>query len=157
MNLGLLGLPSKSRSHGPAFKTQSPEQGDGCRYLPNLLDSLPSLTNRWESSSHFGVFPFLMAGYAAAVIGVDRAGRSGSYTSPLAHNRCSKTASLRATAIAARFFAFFPSRSHSRNPYRRKSVSGPMVVKAAEGTWNVGVTIAGKVLSEALAKYYGLP
>src|SRR5207237_4904617 len=64
MNLGLLGLPSKSRSHGPAFKTQSPEQGDGCRYLPNLLDSLPSLTNRWESSSHFGVFPFLLAGYA---------------------------------------------------------------------------------------------
>ncbi len=125
MNLGLLGLPSKSRSHGPAFKTQSPEQGDGCRYLPNLLDSLPSLTNRWESSSHFGVFPFLLAGYAAAVIGVDRAGRSGSYTSPLAHNRCSKTASLRATAIAARFFAFFPPRSHSRNPYRRKSVSGP--------------------------------
>src|SRR2546422_11335471 len=77
--------------------------------------------------------------------------------SPLAHNRCSKTASLRATAIAARFFAFFPPRSHSRHPYRRKSVSGPMVVKAAEGTWNVGVTIAGKVLSEALAKYYGLP
>jgi len=32
-----------------------------------------------------------------------------------------------------------------------------MVVKAAEGTWNVGVTIAGKVLSEALVKYYGLP
>jgi hypothetical protein len=56
-DLRLLGLPSKSRSHGPAFKTQSPEQGDGCRYLPNLLDSLPSLTNRWESSSDFGVFP----------------------------------------------------------------------------------------------------
>src|SRR5207237_8294383 len=49
MNLGLLGLPSKSRSHGPAFKTQSPEQGDGCRYLPNLLDSLPSLTSRCEA------------------------------------------------------------------------------------------------------------
>ena len=34
-------------------------------------------------------------------------------------------ARFRATATAARFFAFFPPRSHSRNPYRRKSVSGP--------------------------------
>src|SRR5499425_2147111 len=51
--------------------------------------------------------------------------RSGSYTSPLTQRQCSKTASFRATATAARFFAFFPPRSQSRSPYRRKSVSGP--------------------------------
>ena len=39
--------------------------------------------------------------------------------------RCSKTANFRATATAARFLAFFPPRSHSRIPNRRKSVSGP--------------------------------
>ena len=51
--------------------------------------------------------------------------RSGSYTSPLTQRQCSKTASFRATATAALFFAFFPPRSQSRSPYRRKSVSGP--------------------------------
>src|ERR1017187_1340906 len=40
MNLGLLGLPSNERSYGPAHDTQSPEQGGGCRCLPNLLDRL---------------------------------------------------------------------------------------------------------------------
>src|ERR1700734_3845116 len=40
MNLGLLGLPSNERSYGPAHDTQSPEQGDGCRRLPNLLDRI---------------------------------------------------------------------------------------------------------------------
>ena len=40
MNLGLLGLPSMARSYRPALKTQSPEQGGGCRCLPNLLDRL---------------------------------------------------------------------------------------------------------------------
>lgn len=34
---------------------------------------------------------------------------------------------------------------------------GKMVKKAAEGTWNAGVTIAGKILSDAITKYYGLP
>ena len=61
------------------------------------------------------MFPFLLAGYAVAAIGTDLAWRSGSYTSPLTHSRCSKTASFRATATAARFFAFFPPRSHSQN------------------------------------------
>src|ERR1700753_3917933 len=37
--------------------------------------------------------------------------RSGSYASPVTHNRCSSTASFRATAITARFLAFFPPRS----------------------------------------------
>ena len=73
----------------------------------------------------FGVFPFLLAGYAAAAIGTDMAWRSGSYTSPFTHSRCSNIASFRATATAALFFAFFPPRSQSRSPYRRKSVSGP--------------------------------
>jgi hypothetical protein len=58
-------------------------------------------------------------------MGADIAWCSGSYTSPLTHSRCSKTASFRATATAARFFAFFPPRSQSRSPYRRRSVSGP--------------------------------
>jgi hypothetical protein len=40
--------------------------------------------------------------YAAALIACWLL-RSGSYTSPLTHNRCSSTASLRATATTARF------------------------------------------------------
>jgi hypothetical protein len=41
MNLGLLGLPSIARSlYRPALTTQSPEQGGGCRCLPNLLDRI---------------------------------------------------------------------------------------------------------------------
>jgi len=47
--------------------------------------------------------------------------RNGSYTSPLTHNRCSSTASLRATATTARFLAFFPPRAASFFPQRRKS------------------------------------
>jgi hypothetical protein len=34
------------------------------------------------------------------------------------------TANFRATATAARSFAFLPSRVHSCSPYRRKSLSG---------------------------------
>jgi len=34
---------------------------------------------------------------------------------------------------------------------------GRMVKKAAEGTWNAGVAVAGKALTEAITKYYGLP
>jgi hypothetical protein len=47
------------------------------------------------------------------------------HPSPLTQSRCSNTASFRATATAALFFAFFPPRSQSRSPYRRESVSGP--------------------------------
>ena len=42
--------------------------------------------------------------YAAAGIVIRLLFRNGSYTSPLTHNRCSKTASFRAVAITARFF-----------------------------------------------------
>ena len=31
-----------------------------------------------------------------------------------------------------------------------------MVKKAAEGTWNAGIAIAGMFLPEAITKYYGL-
>ena len=70
---------------------------------------------------------FYEVGYAAVAVTVGNDTRwcNGSYTSPVTQSRCSKTASFRATATAARFFAFFPPRSQSRNPYRRKSVSGP--------------------------------
>src|SRR6266853_6377582 len=61
----------------------------------------------------------------AGSIVADMPWRSGSYTSPLTQRQCSKTASFRATATAALFFAFFPPRSQRRSPYRRKSVSGP--------------------------------
>lgn len=33
---------------------------------------------------------------------------------------------------------------------------GKMVKKAAEGTWSVGITVAGKIATDALSKYYGL-
>jgi len=39
------------------------------------------------------------------------------------------TASLRATAITARFLAFFPPRPQIRSPKRRKSLSLPLVPK----------------------------
>src|SRR6516165_6505022 len=44
---------------------------------------------------------------------------------PLTHNRCSSTASFRATATTARLLAFFPPRSESFNPQRRRSLSSP--------------------------------
>src|SRR5271165_1759289 len=135
MNLGLLGLPSMARSYRPALKTQSPEQGGGCRCLPNLLDRLwfslhqlrscPPKPIAWNRALPCGVFSPSSAGYAAAAIGTDLAWCSGSYTSPLTQSRWSNTASFRATATAALFFAFFPPRSQSRSPYRRRSVSGP--------------------------------
>jgi hypothetical protein len=62
------------------------------------------------------------AATAGAVV-ADMPWRSGSYTSALTQRQCSKTASFRATA--ALFFAFFPPRSPSLSPYRRRSVSGP--------------------------------
>jgi hypothetical protein len=44
--------------------------------------------------------------------------RSGSYSSPVSHSRCSITASFRATATTALFLAFFPPRAASFNPNR---------------------------------------
>jgi hypothetical protein len=44
---------------------------------------------------------------------------------PVTQRRCKRTASLRATATIARFFAFLPPRSAIRAPQRFRSVSGP--------------------------------
>src|SRR3954452_14457653 len=53
---------------------------------------------------------------------------SGSYTSPVTHNRCNNTASLRATATIAFFlrflFPFFPLFSSFPTPHAFKSLSG---------------------------------
>src|ERR1700747_2492618 len=102
---------------GSVGNSQSPEQGGGCRFQPKLEKAcLARSTTDWSS-----------AGYAAVVwvIGENDTWPRGSYTSPLIQSRCSKTASFRATATVARFLAFFPPRSHSFFPNRRKSVSGP--------------------------------
>ena len=32
---------------------------------------------------------------------------------------------------------------------------GKMIKKAANGSWNVGISVAGHLLAEALSKYYG--
>src|SRR6185369_15580124 len=50
---------------------------------------------------------------------------NGSYTSAVTHSLCWSTASFRATATSARFFAFFPPCAASSNPQRRRSLSGP--------------------------------
>jgi len=78
-------------------------------------------------SSRIPCFLVLLACHQAATAGAivaDMPWRSGSYTSPLTQRQCSKTASFR-HRYPALFFAFFPPRSQSRSPYRRKSVSGP--------------------------------
>ena len=56
-----------------------------------------------------------------------RAADKGSYTSPVFHRECSNTASFRATATTARFFARAPAPplARIRSPYRRRSQSGP--------------------------------
>src|SRR5215204_3634799 len=90
-----------SSNAGSATTSQSPELGD-------------LLQNR---------FPYAAARWAAACLALLL--RSGSYTSPLTHKRCSKIPNFRATATIARFFAFLPPRWASFNPQRRRSVSGP--------------------------------
>lgn len=49
--------------------------------------------------------------------------RSGSYVCPPTHSRCNNTDNLRATAIAARFFAFLPPRAAILSPWSRRSHS----------------------------------
>jgi hypothetical protein len=49
----------------------------------------------------------------------------GSYTSPVTHKRCKRTASLRATPTITRFFAAFPPPWHLINPHRLRSESCP--------------------------------
>jgi hypothetical protein len=139
-DLGLLGAAIyRAVLNRPAIETQSPEQGGGRRCLLNLQDRLwfrainscllsaLAETNALNSSLAFASFASPGPGYAAAACPVvaHMPWRSGSYTSPHTQSRCSRTASFRATATAALFFAFFPPRSHNRSPYRRKSVSGP--------------------------------
>lgn len=51
--------------------------------------------------------------------------RSGSYTSPVVHSLCNNTASFRATATMALFWALLPPRAANCNPHRLRSVSGP--------------------------------
>jgi hypothetical protein len=98
----------------PALSTQSPEQGGGCRCLPNLPDSswfsryqlmpAPAATfcrNRTDSSSQIRWrVPGLCSPW------------------PLGSRQ------LPRHATTAFFFAFFPPRSQSRSPCRRMSVSG---------------------------------
>lgn len=51
--------------------------------------------------------------------------RSGSYTCPVFHSVCIRTASLRATAMTAFFLAVLLPRSARCKPQRRKSESLP--------------------------------
>ena len=79
---GIVGvLPSKSQSPGPAFKTQSPEQGGGCRNLRTLRiifrrqlwPAVPCVlvTSRWDRPLAFAILNSLLGGYAAVAIGAD--------------------------------------------------------------------------------------
>src|SRR5512133_1651358 len=63
------------------------------------------------------------SGYAAAVCGSSP--RCTSNASCVTHSRCIRTVSFRATAITARFFAFFPPLVASDNPHRRNAQSDP--------------------------------
>jgi len=105
-------------SSGPGGNSQSPEQGGGC---------LPPIRPAEKPVLHDQQTDLSSDGYAAAVwvIDANEVWPRGSYTSPPIRSRCSKTASFRATATVARFFAFFPPRAHNFFPNRRKSVSGP--------------------------------
>src|SRR5215472_8262597 len=71
-------------------------------------------TRRSSSAVRYKLFYYRLL-YAAVLI-VFWLLRSGSYTSPLTHSRCSSTASFRATATTARFLAFFPPRALARVP-----------------------------------------
>src|SRR6202011_3215112 len=89
-------------------------------FYSNSFRLVRCLEGVFSTVAHLG----RQAATAGAIV-ADVPWRSGSYTSPLTQRQCSKTASFRATATAALFFAFFPPRSQSRSPYRRKSVSDP--------------------------------
>jgi hypothetical protein len=102
---------------------------DAERSQPHIDGCAPLRARRWlrfsrsfNPASFLSPFPFLWTAYAATATWLLR---SGSYTSPDIHSRCSSTASFRATATTARFFAFFPPRSQIRRPNRRRSLSAP--------------------------------
>lgn len=81
------------------------------RFVP-MTRLVPARLFRWYGSPPLSYATFLLW-------------RSGSYASPVTHNRCNSTDSFRATAITARFLAFLPPRSQIRSPNRRKSLSVP--------------------------------
>src|SRR6202035_2966072 len=86
--------------------------------LPNRSSfNLFSLLAFETAASYYGL-PI----QAAVFIPLDR---RRSYTSPPTHSRCSKTASFRATATTARFFAFFFPLAAIPRPHLFRSVSGP--------------------------------
>lgn len=66
------------------------------------------------------------------------------------HSLCSSTASFRATATTARFFAFLPPRVASAKPHRRRSLSGP------NGTKNV-MRALDQQLSHVRISFLGNP
>ncbi len=110
---------SATASTRPRRRTQS------APYRRLCFTSCPAVAPVFTSANPTALLPpspFLLIAYAAAATWRLR---SGSYTSPEIHNRCSSTASLRATATTARFFAFFPPRSQMRSPNRRRSLSAP--------------------------------
>ena len=107
-----------------------PQFHNGCCYLDAELNRFLAVSAR---SAGFPQSPELgdckrsnHSVYAAAFLlrSAILALRNGSYTSPVTHNRCSNTASFRATATIARFLAFLPPRSASLRPHRFRSVSG---------------------------------
>jgi hypothetical protein len=93
---------------------------DGC--APLRARQLLRFSRSFHPASFPSPSPFLRTAYAAAATLLLR---SGSYTSPDIHSRCSSTASFRATATTARFFPFFPPRSQIRSPNRLRSLSAP--------------------------------
>jgi len=95
-----------------------------CCHLSVELDSTPcGIPAPPRPRSHLNsAIPYSPANLYAACA---RWLRSGSYTSPLTHNRCSRIDSFRATATTARLCAFLPPRAASFTPQRFKSVSGP--------------------------------
>jgi hypothetical protein len=97
--------------------------------------------------ARLALFLAAIGGYAASCAMPAESCRNGSYTSPFIHSRCNNTASFRATATAARFFAFFPPRSQSRSPYRRRSVSGP---KGPKIYWALPTNNRRNIISPAL-------
>src|SRR6266849_10235691 len=101
----------------------------------HLIIDLSSIS-RWKWARRLSQSPELGVGlclsffvdilnYAATGIVLRLWFRKGSYTSALTHSRCNYTANFRATATMARFFPFFPPRSASFSPQRRKSLSAP--------------------------------
>ena len=126
---------------GPSAYAQSPEQGGGCRGLPNFLDRSWFSRHQRMSAPRYRVLQKSLLsdcvvpgsarhGRQAATAGAivaDLPWRSGSYTSPLPQRQCSKTASFRATATAA-------LSSHSSHPARRVAahiVVSPCLVRMA--------------------------